>query len=220
MSSVQGTTSTGSAANVNTSLAPQSASDIQNQFLKMLVAQLNNQDPLNPMDSAQITDQMAQISTVGGIQQLNTTLQSLTSQGNTAQQIEAAGLVGHSVLVDGSSIALTANGAAGGFSLGQSVDELTVSIKDANGNVVHTVDLGQQASGMHTFAWDGTTDNGLTAAQGSYTFSISATAAGKSVTAESLSLAAVNGIVPGTSGTTLDLGSQGTAQLSSVKQIF
>src|SRR6201999_1749632 len=136
--------------------------------------------------------------------QLNTTLQSLTTQGNTAQQIEAAGLVGHTVLVDGSSIALTTSGAAGGFSLDQSVDDVKVTIKDANGNVVHSADLGQQPSGLQTFTWDGTTDNGQTAAQGNYTFAITATSGGKSVTAESLSLATVDGIVPGTSGTTLD----------------
>jgi len=83
---------------------------------------------------------------------------------------------------------------------------LTVSIKNSTGNVVHTVNLGAQPAGQHTFQWDGTADNGQSVPQGSYTFSVTALAAGKSVQPQALELGSVIGIVPGSSGTTLDLG--------------
>jgi len=198
-----------------------SAGDQQDRFLKLLVAQLQNQDPLNPMDNSAITSQMAQISTVSGIEQLNATLKSLTSQQSASDQVQAATLVGHQVLLNGSSIALSSSAAVAGFSLDQDVDQLSVSILDSSGNVVHTANLGAQKTGLHTFQWDGLTDSGAQAPDGNYTFKVTGTAAGTAVTSQALSLGAVYGVRTSDSGApTLDLGSMGTAALSDIKQIF
>src|ERR1700712_3697430 len=81
-----------------------SAEDQSNRFLKLLVAQMSNQDPLNPMDSAQVTSQMAQISTVQGVQTLNKTVSGLDSQFTQLQTMQGAALVGHDVATDGNSL--------------------------------------------------------------------------------------------------------------------
>src|SRR3546814_2899717 len=81
-------------------------SDTQNQFLSLLVTQLQNQDPLNPMDNAEVTSQIAQLSTVNGITQLNNTLLALTGQMDVSQSMQAANLIGKGVLVPGTKVAL------------------------------------------------------------------------------------------------------------------
>src|SRR3990167_8514165 len=95
-------TTTDAAAAVAAKAAPAAAgtnatSDAQDRFLKLLVAQLKNQDPLNPMDNAQITTQMAQISTVSGIDKLNSTLQSMAAAFNAGQSLQATAMIGHGV---------------------------------------------------------------------------------------------------------------------------
>src|SRR5471030_1467669 len=84
--------------------ATQSAEDQSNRFLKLLVAQMSNQDPLNPMDSAQVTSQMAQISTVQGVQTLNKTVSGLDNQFTQLQTMQGAALVGHDVATDGNTL--------------------------------------------------------------------------------------------------------------------
>src|SRR5690242_16113229 len=106
--SLNGSKGTSSSSSASSS-GDTSATGVQNQFLKLLTTQLQNQDPLNPMDNAQVTTQLAQISTVEGVQQLNSTLQTMLSNTNNSQAMQAASLVGHAVLVPGSSIAM-ANG--------------------------------------------------------------------------------------------------------------
>lgn len=192
----------------------------EDRFLKLLVAQLKNQDPLNPMDNAQITSQMAQISTVSGIDKLNTTLQSLTGSMTATQPLQAAGLVGHQVMVAGSSLSLAAGGAAGGFDLAQAVDQLTVSITDASGQLIHKVELGPQKAGLQTFAWDGVADNGQAAANGTYNFSVSALAAGKKIDVQTMAIGRVDAVRPMADGMTLSLGGVGSAKIGDVKQIF
>src|SRR3974390_1336435 len=113
-----------------------SSQNLSQTFLKLLVAQLNNQDPLNPVDNSQITSQMAQISTVTGIGNLNTTVSQLVSQLQQSQAVQSSQLYGHTVLVPGSGLTLastssSASGMAafGGFSLAQAADAVSVTIK-------------------------------------------------------------------------------------------
>src|SRR5450759_4503359 len=85
-----------------------SSADSEQRFLKLLVTQLNNQDPLNPLDNAQLTSQLAQMSTVSGVEKLNTTLQSLVDQSGSSQVLQAAFLIGRTVLVPGNQVTLSA----------------------------------------------------------------------------------------------------------------
>ena len=96
-----------------------SAADTQDRFLKLLVTQMKNQDPLNPMDNAQVTTQMAQLSTVSGIDKLNATLQALSDSMSSNQSLQAASMIGHGVLVAGKGIELANGGGYGGVELAQ-----------------------------------------------------------------------------------------------------
>lgn len=144
------------AATSSGSVTTQTADQMQTTFLKLLVAQINNQDPLNPVDNSQMTSQMAQINTVGGIQQLNTSLQGLVSQFSSMQMLQGSTLIGHTVTVPGNSLTVnsTTGQGVGAYSLPTSASSVQVQITDASGKVVGTINQGSQAAGQQTFSWD------------------------------------------------------------------
>ncbi len=126
----------------------------EDRFLKLLVAQMANQDPLNPMDNAQVTSQMAQISTVNGIDKLNTTVQGLNQQFVQMQALQGASLVGRDVILPGDR--LTTNDAGlvqGGFELGSAADSVKIEVLNAGGHVIDSIELGAEGSGRHGFEW-------------------------------------------------------------------
>jgi flagellar basal-body rod modification protein FlgD len=192
----------------------------ENRFLKLLTTQLKNQDPLNPMDNAQLTSQIAQISTVTGIEKLNTTLQTLLAGTVDSQTTQAASLVGNAVMVPGTSLELSSSAGVGGVVLGSDADKVTVTIKDQNDLVVRTMQLGALDAGLHNFTWDGTTDSGEVATDGTYKISVAATAGSDEVTATPLNLGVVRSVITNASGFTLDLGSMGMFTMDDVKQIL
>ena len=148
-----------SSTKANASTDPAAAQD---RFLKLLVAQLNNQDPMNPLDNAQMTSQIAQINTVTGIQQLNQTMQSMASQFNSLQVMQGTALVGRNVLTEGSSLAVADKTGKGGFELGSAATNVKIEVTTAGGQVVDTIDLGAKAAGRHTFDWDASQYTGST----------------------------------------------------------
>ena len=140
------------------------ATDPSERFLKLLVAQMQNQDPLNPMDNAQVTSQMAQIQTVTGIDKLNTTGAGLNSQFVQMQALQGASLVGRDVIVPGNLMDIDNGVGQGGFELTSAADSVKVEILSASGQVVDTLDLGAQSAGLHSFDWaagSATNDTGL-----------------------------------------------------------
>lgn len=203
----------------------QAAKDASDRFLTLLVAQLQNQDPLNPLDNAQVTTQLAQISTVSGINQLNATVAALGASFAASQSLQAAGLIGHDVVIGGNDLDLATDKeskttlAEGGISLGANADAVLVTIRDDAGNVVRTLDLGAQKAGDQFFQWDGKTDAGATAKDGHYTFSVTATASGKAVTFDTLMRARVEGIASTSGGLVLQLPHGSQVAFSDVKQI-
>ena len=122
--------------------------------------------------------------------------------------------------VAGSGIQLTDAGAVGGVELGANADQVTVTIKDANGLVINTVNLGRMDAGLHNFTWDGKNDAGVRAVNGSYSISVSATRGSAKVTATGLQLAGVQNINRSTQGVSLNLGTLGLVTLNDIKQIF
>jgi flagellar basal-body rod modification protein FlgD len=193
---------------------------IGDRFLTLLVTQMRNQDPLNPMDNSQMTSQLAQISTVTGISKLNDTMSALGAALGSNQYVQAAGLVGHNVLVPGTQMDLAAGAAAGGLDLAADADHVVVTISDASGRAIRQIDLAAQAAGTRTFKWDGLTDSGAAAADGKYTFSVKATAGGSDVAASTLMAGRVDGVVVGPSGSTqLQLGRLGRVDLAQVIEI-
>lgn len=211
LDSINGTTTKKTSSTTN---------DAQDRFLKLLTAQLKNQDPLNPLDNAQMTSQLAQISTVDGIEKLNATLQKMLASTVDAEAMQAAALVGHRVMVAGGGLTLGDSGAAGGVELGAPADHVVVTIKDANGLVMQTMDLGDLEAGTHNFVWDGKTDAGAQAVNGAYSVSVTAKRGMEKVEATTLELAGVVSINRSSLGVTLDLGQLGLAKMSDIKQIF
>ncbi len=208
------------ALNGSSAVKTSSTQGAEDRFLKLLVTQMQNQDPLNPMDNAQVTTQIAQLNTVSGIDKLNTTLTHMAASFSAAQSIQATSLIGHGVLVPGSNVSLKNGTAIFGADLPQSVDHLRVSIQDAAGNVLHRVDVGPHAAGSVVLGWDGVTDAGTSAANGTYKLVLDASAAGAAVTATSLSFGQVAGVSSTAGGVILNLGDEQSAALSDVKQIM
>lgn len=136
--------------------APQQsdAEKAQDRFLKLLVAQLNNQDPMNPMDNAQMTTQMAQINTVSGIQQLNDTVKSLTGQFSTMQMAQSATMIGREVMASGNTVSIDGGVGKGAFELTGSADKVTVQVLTPGGQPLGSIELGAQTAGKHSFTWN------------------------------------------------------------------
>jgi flagellar basal-body rod modification protein FlgD len=212
-----GTTGTAPTSSV---LSASSASSMQNEFLTMLVAQLKNQDPLNPMDNSQITAQMAALSTVQGITDLNTTMQSMATSFSNGQMSQAANLIGQNVLVPGNTVVPGTSGSAIGMSLPSAASQVVVTIQDSAGQTVRTMNLGAQSSGKQLFSWDGQTDSGGQAAAGTYTFQIKATEGGTAIQAQPLSVGQVSGVLNGGTGIQLQINNVGTVNYSDVQEVL
>lgn len=194
--------------------------DPQDRFLKLLVTQLKNQDPLNPMDNAEMTSQLAQMSTVTGIEKLNTTLGTLVDSIATSQSMQASEMIGKSVLVKGSQLTLYKSEALAGFNLASAADKVTVNILDSTGKVVQTQDLGAHDAGIYNIAWDGMKEDGTTAADGTYKIEVSATQGTNTVSVDALQVGTVSALVRSKTGFLLDLGSLGRVDFSAVQQVL
>lgn len=196
------------------------ASEQESRFLTLLTSQLKNQDPLNPMDNAETTSQLAQISTVSGIEKLNATLTKMMSSNQTSDTLQAANLVGHSVLVEGNQLALTSSMAVGGYELDKPASSVTVTILDANGATVQTLELGEQEAGVNEFVWDGQSLNGAALADGRYTVKVSAKDKDGSVEAKPLELAKVGAVLTADGDLKIDVGRLGRVSMSDIKLIL
>lgn len=205
----------------STAASKTAAQESEDRFLKLLVTQMKNQDPLNPLDNAEVTSQMAQLSTVTGINQLNDAVKALSDSFAASQSLQAAALVGHGVMIEGNRLELSNGSAYGGVDLAQAVDKLTVMIKDASGRVIHTADLGpQDGAGSVAFQWDGSMDGGGVAPGGAYAFEVAAELGGNKVAATALSVGVVDSVSLGAQGATLNVSGFGPMALSQVKQIL
>jgi flagellar basal-body rod modification protein FlgD len=194
--------------------------NVQDRFLKLLVTQLSNQDPLNPLENAEVTTQMAQISTVTGIEKLNSAMADMSAGFLAAQSVQAGALIGRGVLGEGSKLLLEAGGATAGIELDQPADRVTVSIVKPNGELVKTIGLGAVRAGTTTFSWDGSTDTGDPAARGVYQFEVEALQQGKPVVAKTLGFGRVQSVTLGAERLVLDTIGLGPLGLDQVKQIL
>lgn len=145
-------------------------------FLKLLTTQLQNQDPMSPMDSNQFTQQLVAFS--GVEQQINTNdnLQSLIALSLSQQASAAVNYIGHSVVMTSGKGALQSGAVDWTYNLGASSSATTLTVKDASGKVVYSTP-GETAQGNNDFSWDGKDQNGNQLPDGQYTLSVTATAA-------------------------------------------
>jgi flagellar basal-body rod modification protein FlgD len=218
ISTVNSSTATGAAAALSTTATTNA--DSEQRFLKLLVTQLNNQDPLNPLDNAQLTSQLAQMSTVSGIEKLNTALQALLAQSGSSQVLQSASLIGRSVLAPGQDLALK-GGTATPFAVEMTgaAESVKVSISNAAGQVVRSYDLGALPAGVKTLSWDGKDGNGASLPDGSYKFSAAATGGAVGVTPVALTYGNVNSVALGPDGVALDLNDSRKVTFSDIRLI-
>jgi len=153
---------------------PTSTKDMAQNFLKMLTVQLQNQDPLNPMDNAQMTSQLAQLNMVDGVNKLNTTMGSLMAQMQAANFMNLSGSVGKTALAAGSDVYFTGQPVSLAAKLNDAVASLKATIADANGQIIDTLDLGPASGGVTDFFWDGRDSQGNQVASGAYKLQLAA----------------------------------------------
>lgn len=162
-------TTTSEAANSRTRL-----SDNYDTFLVLLTSQLQNQDPLAPMDSTQFTQQLVQFSQVEQQIRTNEQLEGLVGQYQTASAGAALSYLGKDAIIEANETYLAGGSANWAYRLPSTADEMTIKVKDASGRVVYQTTSASRTSGEHLFSWDGTKSDGTTATDGVYQISIEA----------------------------------------------
>ena len=199
------------------SASPAAANDAgsQDRFLKLLVTQLKNQDPLSPMDNAQLTSQIAQINTVTGIATLNTSVQGLSSQFLQMQSLQGAALVGKDVIVPGNKLDIANGSAQGGFELASAADAVKVEVLSPAGRVLDTLSLGAQSSGMHSFDWASTNYDNTS----NLTFRVTASSGSTALGSVALMRDKVDAVSTSGDALMLELDRAGTVAYSTVRAI-
>ncbi len=185
-------TSTVSGVSSGTTVASTASNQVltQDDFLQMLIAQLQNQDPLNPMSGTDFAAQLAQFSSLDQLTNINTQLSSLASTLSSTNSSQVVSLIGDEVVANGSAITVSGSSTTLAYNLSQNAQQGTIKIYDSNGNLVNTLTFGQQQSGNNTTTWD--TSN---MTSGTYTFTVSALdSSGKAVTATTLTTGTVTGV--------------------------
>ena len=193
----------------------------QGDFLKLMTAQLKNQDPFDPVDNTQMVAQMAQFSSLSGITEMNSTLKTIAAKLTGTSTGDALAYVGKTVLTAGdTAFARTTGGIAGAVELDGDASDVKVTIQDAEGATLKTLNLGQQPAGTASFDWDGTTDGGAAAGAGPFKVSVSATSAGKPIAATPLVWAPVTSISGlATGNPVLNVEGLGAIAISAVRQV-
>jgi flagellar basal-body rod modification protein FlgD len=217
------TGSTGSAGSANSSNASNGFTLGGTDFLTLMLAQLKNQDPTSPVDSNEFLSQLASLSEVQGITQLNTQFTSLSNSLVSGQALQASALLGHQALAQSSTATLAAAGASvsGAVSVPQTSSQVVLQITNSAGVLVDSINLGAQSAGMANFNWNGQTSSGTAAPAGTYTLSaqVAGVSAGTAVT--TLVSGTVNSVTmgSGSSGLTLNISGLGSVPFSNVQQI-
>jgi flagellar basal-body rod modification protein FlgD len=196
------------------------SASLEDKFLTLLLTQVRNQDPLNPLDNSQMTSQLAQISTVNGVEKLNRTMQEMAQGALANQQFQAGGLIGRGILSEGSSIVLEQGRATGGLVLQEPADRVYVRVLAPNGEQVATLDLGPRTAGIGAFEWDGKTSAGTTAADGLYRFEVDAVRGTKNVPAETLGFGRVQSVTLDAGQTLLNTRGLGSLAMDAIRQIL
>lgn len=194
----------------------------QNAFLELMITQLSNQDPLSPQEGAEFVAQLAQFSSVEGIQNLNTTVSDMAGSFRSSQALQASALVGRSVRVPTDSAELAAGQAVqGSIQLPQTTNQLQLDVYDPAGQLISQRSLGSQAAGDVEFTWDGIKTDGTQAEPGEYQFRASAIVEGQNTDLVTHLNANINSVTLGQgSEVTLNVAGVGPIDLDDVKELF
>ena len=208
-----------SSLGLSSSATSKSSSLDQQDFLKLMTVQIQNQDPLKPMENTEFFSQIAQFSTVSGIDKLQTAFSSLATQLSSSQSLQAAALIGRDVLVKSGVGVLGDNGLSGALDIPSS-GSVNLQIRDASGAVVRTLDLGTQSAGQLAFNWNGTDAQGAALPNGLYQISATVSGSGgSSVAATTYAVDQVSSVALGSDGLNVELAALGELPFSGVLRI-
>ncbi len=193
----------------------------KNEFMKLMIAQLENQNPLDPQDNGAFISQLAEFSSLQEMQGISASVNNFTNQFRSSQALQASAMVGRSVLVPASSSPLSPGGTISGMvDLKSSTGSLNISIFNGSGELVNQFNLGQQAAGTVPFVWDGTNSKGEQMPFDTYKIKAQATQNGTSTQLSTLLSANVNSVSIGQKGgISLNLSGMGTMPLEQVREI-
>ncbi len=195
----------------------------QEDFLKLMTTQMTHQNPLKPMENTEFLTQLAQFGTVNGIQALQQSFADFANAITADQALQAAGLVGRQVLVEGNQARLAPGGELqGALALEKPAAGVTVRIVDTSGQVVRTLELGPQDSGRVPFVWDGLKDDGDFAEPGTYQIQAEGMVEGENRALTTLVPATVESVSTAENGygLTVDLEGLGSVDIQAIKQIL
>ncbi len=218
--SVGGTTGTGSSSGSSSSTNKNQELG-QDAFLQLMVAQMKNQDPTKPADPTQFLSQLAQFSTVSGIESMKDSISTLSDSLRSSQVLGGTSLVGHVVLADGDEASLGADGSVyGSATIPEGTSDAYMLVSDSSGQQVARVPL-STTSGDQTFTWDGTNGLGARAAAGDYTIKAYANVGGKETQLTTQLASYVNSVSidPSTNALTLNT-DIGSIALSDVREVM
>ncbi len=168
-SSAQAASSQSNSSSTNQSLG-------KDEFLTLLVASLQHQDPLSPMENTDFVAQMAQFSTVEQLFGVNDNLESIMLVNSSINNTQALNLIGKEVEATGDGVHISGGTSTDiSFELGENADDVTIQIIDSNGNLVRTIEMGYMAAGDHQIEWDGQSNNGISLDDGLYNYYVDAT---------------------------------------------
>lgn len=194
----------------------------QDVFLELMVTQMQNQNPLDPQENSEFVAQLAQFSSVEGLDKLNNSMSGLVGSFQSSQALQASSMVGRQVKVDTDTAYLAADGLISGtIELPQSASDLRVSIYDGSGQLVAEELMGPQNAGDISFAWDGTNSGGDQAAAGTYRFEVMANMGGDPVRVGTALSANVDSVTVGANGAiNLNVAGVGSVSIANVKEIL
>jgi flagellar basal-body rod modification protein FlgD len=151
------------------------------QFLELMLAQMNNQDPLDPSKNEEFISQLAQFSELEGIENLNTTMANMADAVLSNVTLQASSLVGHAVIAPTNRTLMESGGFAGTVEVAETTNALSIEIKNQFGELIRQIDLGPQPTGELRFFWDGTNESGVPQDSGLYEVSAISQVAGQAV---------------------------------------
>lgn len=203
--------------------APAHSSSLgQEDFLRLMVAQSQHQDPLQPEANGEFLSQLAQFSTNDGITKMQKSLEQLAGSLQSNQALQASALVGRKVLVEGNALNLGAEGGVNAsIESSSTISNLTASIYSSSGELVKTIPIGQVPDGPYQIQWDGNGENNQRLAAGKYKIEVTGTYEGKPVALKTMTTANVDSVSLGQNGdgVKLNVSGVGAVNLSDIKQI-
>lgn len=197
------------------------ALDLQKNFLNLLIAQIKNQDPTDPIKNTELTSQLAQINTATGVERLNNTVGIVSKKINQSQNIQISSLIGHHVMIPNSQIVHTENiDTKFGIELIGDATTVNVKITDKNGKIIYFKEIRNLKSGIHDFIWDGKDLNRENMETEKYNVNVIAKNQNRDVPVQVLSECVVNSIITSSEDPIIDLGGMGTIKLSKIYKIL